>query len=170
MEEQEYGRAVQLFRAMDRLRRAWQGVTPCPELSKSQFGTLMVLRYRGRPPRPDHQCAPEESMTLSALATVMGQSLPALSRRVSALEEMGYVERVPNPSDRRVASVRLTQSGHALLDRAQAQLRRELGRAMDALGAQETETMLQLLGRLADVLEKTAADKARGSGERDEQC
>ena len=31
--------SAELFRLMDRVRKAWQSVTPCEHLSKSQFGT-----------------------------------------------------------------------------------------------------------------------------------
>ena len=38
MEEKQL-RSMQLFRLMDRMRRAWTVFTPKPEISKSQFGT-----------------------------------------------------------------------------------------------------------------------------------
>ena len=43
MEEKQL-RSMQLFRLMDRMRRAWTVFTPKPEISKSQFGTLLALR------------------------------------------------------------------------------------------------------------------------------
>ena len=39
--------AAELFRLMDRVRKAWQSVTPCEHLSKSQFGTLMAIAHHG---------------------------------------------------------------------------------------------------------------------------
>ena len=81
--------AAELFRLMDRVRKAWQSVTPCEHLSKSQFGTLMAIAHHGR--MPGQSCTPSQehgALTLTALAGAMHQSLPALSQRVSALEAM----------------------------------------------------------------------------------
>ena len=49
MEEKQL-RSMQLFRVMDRMRRAWTVFTPKPEISKSQFGTLLALRHGGKDP------------------------------------------------------------------------------------------------------------------------
>ena len=46
----------------------------------------------------------------------MHQSLPALSQRVSALEAQGYVERVPDPDDRRVIGVCVTPEGRTVME------------------------------------------------------
>ena len=48
--------AAELFRLMDRVRKAWQSVTPCEHLSKSQFGTLMAIAHHGR--MPGQSCTP----------------------------------------------------------------------------------------------------------------
>ena len=97
MEEKQL-RSMQLFRLMDRMRRAWTVFTPKPEISKSQFGTLLALRHGGKRPCEDKECRnrdPFEPMTLSELAKIMNQSMPALSQRISKLEGMGYVQRMP---------------------------------------------------------------------------
>ena len=48
--EWEMTQGVRLFRLIDRMRRAWTAITPCAELSKSQFGTLMALAHLGGGP------------------------------------------------------------------------------------------------------------------------
>ena len=109
--------AAELFRLMDRVRKAWQSVTPCEHLSKSQFGTLMAIAHHGR--MPGQSCTPSQehgALTLTALAGAMHQSLPALSQRVSALEAQGYVERVPDPDDRRVIGVCGTPEGRTVME------------------------------------------------------
>ena len=96
MEEKQL-RSMQLFRLMDRMRRSWTVFTPKPEISKSQFGTLLALRHGGKRPCEDKECRnrdPFEPMTLSELAKIMNQSMPALSQRISKLEGMGYVQRM----------------------------------------------------------------------------
>ena len=93
--EQEQVNPVRFFELMDRVRRAWRNISPCPQLSKSQFATLMVLKHAGKPPLVQFtEEEVERGMSLSALAGVMGQSLPAVSQRISTLEAMGYVEQM----------------------------------------------------------------------------
>ena len=59
---------LRFFAAMDRMRRAWGEVTPCPELSKSQFSTLLTLRHGGREPVNREKRAPFTPTTLAELA------------------------------------------------------------------------------------------------------
>ena len=106
---------MQMFRTMDRMRRAWMAVTPKPEISKSQFGTLMVLCHGGRDPMNHQPHDPFEPMTLSVLASLMGHSMPAVCQRISKLETMGYVRRFPDEKDRRTVWIQLTEGGDELL-------------------------------------------------------
>ena len=93
MKEMENSNALQMLRAMDRIRRAWKNASPSETLNKSQFFTLMTLHnkgadvFGGKCPHVD----PYEPMTLSALAKAMNQSMPAVSQRIRRLEELGYV-------------------------------------------------------------------------------
>ena len=132
--------AAELFRLMDRVRKAWQSVTPCEHLSKSQFGTLMAIAHHGR--MPGQSCTPSQehgALTLTALAGAMHQSLPALSQRVSALEAQGYVE------------------GRTVMEVAYRRFGSILSRSIDYLGPQNFETLLHLLGELAIALEQAVA-------------
>ena len=116
--EWEMTQGVRLFRLIDRMRRAWTAITPCAELSKSQFGTLMALAHLGGGPGTDGTPPQAQGLRLTQLAHVMHQSPPALSQRIAVLEAMGYVQRTEDAQDRRVTRVCLTQQGHALLKQA----------------------------------------------------
>lgn len=151
----------ELFRVMDRMRKAWMNVTPCSTLSKAQFGTLMVIAYPERMIGPEGEPLPPgtgEIMTMTALSRRMHQSLPALSQRVSALESLGYVERVPDPGDRRVTGVRATPDGYRVLSEAYRRFSGIMRHAVGYLGAENIQTLLHLLTRLAEGLEAAAAD------------
>ena len=104
--------AAELFRLMDRVRKAWQSVTPCEHLSKSQFGTLMAIAHHGR--MPGQSCTPSQehgALTLTALAGAMHQSLPAMRPARQRAGGTGLCERVPDPDDRRVIGVCVTPEG-----------------------------------------------------------
>ena len=183
-----------LFRQMDRMRKAWEHVNPSKKLNKSQFGTLAALsRLSGG--REQHraceaaQCGGAEPLeagkqrgprvttepaaggmaagseaaapsakpvTLSELAGMMRQSLPALSQRVTVLEEKGFVERVANPADRRVTGLRLTEAGRREMDAAFRRFGEIFSQAAGRMGRQNMRLLLQLMGELADALNEAA--------------
>lgn len=152
---------TEMFRLMDRVRRAWLSVTPHESLNKSQFATLMAISRRSG------QCCGSaskqgEPVMPSALADDMHQSRPALSQRIHELEEMGYIERVPDPTDRRVAGARLTEEGLQVLSRARERFDGILLGAMEQLGPEHAEMLISLLAELADALEDAVEQQTTG--------
>ncbi|GAA1574948.1 hypothetical protein GCM10009789_30500 [Kribbella sancticallisti] len=70
----------------------------------------------GYPQKPSHsavfaQISPQGSR-LSVLARGANMSPQAMGELVDELEELGYVERQPDPSDRRAKLIMLTPRGH----------------------------------------------------------
>ncbi len=93
--------AARLRLAVTRLHRCLRqqadgGLTP------SQASALAGVELLGSP-------------TLGALAVRESVQPPSMTRIVGALEEMGHVSRVVDPSDRRVARITITPSGVAVL-------------------------------------------------------
>ncbi|MEV6054303.1 MarR family transcriptional regulator [Streptomyces sp. NPDC052107] len=62
--------------------------------------------------------APEGQLGLTRLARRMGISTSRLSHLVDRTREHGWVERVPDPVDRRIVLARLTGAGRAALQAA----------------------------------------------------
>ena len=213
------GELDEIFRQMDRMRRAWEHVSPSKKLNKSQFGTLFALARlsggregcsacegaakgektapgegavrsgntapggasvndalivkgraaasgettaqaetaaQGTPAKAGTAVPAAKPVTLSELAAAMRQSLPALSQRVTALEEKGFVERVADPADRRVTGLRLTETGRSEMDTAFRRFGGILSQAAARVGRQNMRLLLQLLGELADALNEAA--------------
>lgn len=57
----------------------------------------------------------EHEPTIGELADSLGMTQQGASKQVVDLERLGYAERVPSPTDRRVRTVRLTGAGRAVL-------------------------------------------------------
>ena len=153
--EESPSKAVRMFLAMDRMRRAWKGINFCPELNKSQFWTLFHL-YRGS--WGQGECP--DRMTLSALAQIMQQSMPAVSQRISRLEEMGYVTRVPDSQDKRIVWLSLSGPGRELMKSACARMTETMDSILGVLEAGETGELFRYFDGLADAMEaqRDAAD------------
>ena len=84
----------------------------------------------------------------------LGLSAPTVSVSVAKLEEIGLVERRPNPTDRRSVQFFLTQKGLTLYTKFQDMRLRKSKRLLSGLSPQEQEKFLQLLSRALDMSEK----------------
>jgi DNA-binding MarR family transcriptional regulator len=65
--------------------------------------------------RPTHSCVfrfvHENGMRLTELAQVAGMTKQSIGEIVDDLEARGYVERIPDPADKRAKLIRLTEKG-----------------------------------------------------------
>ena len=91
--------ASRLRLAVTRLHRRLRQQT-AGGLTQSQASALASIAKLGSP-------------TLGALAASESVQPPSMTRVVGALEELGYVSRVIDPTDRRVARVTIRPRGHA---------------------------------------------------------
>lgn len=77
-------------------------------LQRGEFDVLATLRRSGKPFRLTPTELYEATMVTSG----------AMTARLDRLEKAGWIERLPNPEDRRGLLVRLTDAGKQLIDRA----------------------------------------------------
>jgi DNA-binding MarR family transcriptional regulator len=79
----------------------------------------------------------------------------AVSQRVARAERAGLVERSPSPASRRAVSVRLTESGHALIETAVRHLLEHEADLIGVLAAAEREAITGYLAKLERALAGT---------------
>lgn len=101
------------------LRVCWQAVRAqiTRDLSAAGFGDigaahLAVFQY----PSP-------RGLRVTTLAARAGMSRQAITYLIGELEEKGYLERRPDPSDRRASLVQLTERGEAAIRAMRASVR-----------------------------------------------
>jgi DNA-binding MarR family transcriptional regulator len=111
-------------------------------VSRTEVG---VLRHLRGGPRRITELAADERVTQ-----------PAITLLVNRLAERGWVERVPDPTDRRAVLVSLTAAGHEVFEQLRAEYRALLHEEMASLEDSEVETLAaavavldKLIGRLA---------------------
>lgn len=155
MHAQPHSRALELLREMDRFRRAWKLAIPNTGINKSEFFTLYTLRH---PNGHGLSCNSSDSapMTLSTLAKAMKQSMPAVSQRITKLEELGYVRRVPDDHDRRTMWIHLTESGNDLLQTTGEEMLGKLEHVLQRLDTQsgvDAQLLIQAFRSLAAAVE-----------------
>jgi DNA-binding MarR family transcriptional regulator len=86
---------------------------------------------------------------LSELAERMGITAPTASRAVDGLVELGLLERLPDPEDRRAVRIDVTGPGRARIEERLALAAAALEPAAAALSAQDRARLAALLTRLA---------------------
>jgi DNA-binding MarR family transcriptional regulator len=99
-------------------------------------------------------------LTLGELAAVEHVQPPTITAAVGRLEDRGLVRRINDPVDRRVARVEVTKRGRGLLDESRSRKTAYLERRLEALGADERDTLERAAGILERILEENADDDA----------
>jgi DNA-binding MarR family transcriptional regulator len=76
-------------------------------------------------------------LTLGALAAQEQVAPPTITKVIGKLEEAGYVERIPDPTDRRVCRVALTPAGRQQLETNRSRRTAWLAERLAALPAED---------------------------------
>jgi DNA-binding MarR family transcriptional regulator len=110
-------------------------------VTASQYAALITISKKGE-------------LTLGELAAAEGVAPPSMTRIAANLEQAGLLERRPDPLDRRVARVAISDKGAELLAEARNLRALYLSERFAELGAEEVE----VLGRAAELLNRLACD------------
>ena len=120
-------------------------------ISHGRFSVLMLL-WRGANPdaatdaAEDGGCA--RAATPAELAEAAGVTRATMTGLVDTLERDGYVTRQPDPTDRRMMSVRLTARGEEFLHQFLPVHFKSIGAIMSPLSESERKTLVRLLGKV----------------------
>lgn len=116
-----------------------------------EFDVLSALRRAGTP----YELSPGQLVTETLVTS------GTMTNRVDRLAARGYVERHPDPTDRRGVIVRLTPSGMAVVDAALADLLVHEHDLLAELAVEERGDLAGLLRRLLRPFESDASHTAR---------
>ena len=111
-------------------------------VSRTEVG---VLRKLTAAPRRITELAAEERVTQ-----------PAITLLVNRLQERGWVERIPDETDRRAVLVSLTPDGHEVFERLRAEYRALLHEEFASLEDDEVETLAAAVSVLDKLIERLA--------------
>ena len=93
-------------------------------------------------------------VSMSELSEAIGVSMPQLSRTVSKLEELGFVERKHNKSNRRVDNVYHTAKGQAIAEEQADSIRNNLANKLSALSEDERAELANHFAAALSLLKK----------------
>jgi DNA-binding MarR family transcriptional regulator len=99
-----------------------------PQMSSTSVTTLDTLEYRG-------------PMRITDLAVAQGVTQPGMSTLVNRLVAEGYAERFADPTDGRVALVRITPAGREVLAERHADRSARIGAAIAQLPPEHQQAL-----------------------------
>jgi DNA-binding MarR family transcriptional regulator len=100
-------------------------------------------------------------MSTKALATALNLDASTVTRQITALESAGFVERRPDPIDRRSSAITLTPLGRRTMDGVE----RERRQGMEELVADWAEGERVALGRALNRLNVSLLENGRAAKE-----
>jgi DNA-binding MarR family transcriptional regulator len=86
--------------------------------------------------------------TQAALAAAIGADKTRIIGTLDELQHRGFIERRPDPADRRVRLLAITDTGRRVKDAAQQEIQRGEERWLGELGSEERAVFLRVLERL----------------------
>src|SRR5207249_8904124 len=129
--------ASRLRLAVVRLNRRLRAQRTNQNVSLTQLAALSTL----------YKCG---ALTPGRLAAKEGVQPPSMTRVIAALEDLGYLERSPHPTDGRQFIVALTAAGVALVEDTISVREAWLDRKLAELSGEERE----VLSRAAEIIDR----------------
>ncbi len=96
------------------------------------------------------------------LAARMGCTAAAMSRLAESLLEGGWVDKDPDPADRRAWLLSINENGHALLDDLRRENTSELADDIRALSSEQRAVLAAALPVLTELADRHFEDQSRG--------
>lgn len=134
---------VELSRLLRRARSAQQRTAAevHPDLDSAGYAVLVAVR---------ELAAAGGGARGGDISDVLGLHKSTTSRNLTTLEELGLVERIPDPADARARQVRLTTAGTEALDNVAVGRRERLRARLASWDAQDVTDLARLLRLLND--------------------
>lgn len=134
----EDGTTTRLYLAVGRLTRALRRDAKDATIGHGGLSALATLITDG----------PQRA---GALAETEGITAPAMTRILNSLEDLGYVERTPDPADGRAQLVAATPLGTELVLHKRAVRLRALQQRLERLSDEERDAVLAALTALEEL-------------------
>ncbi|MEZ3181104.1 MarR family transcriptional regulator [Streptomyces pimonensis] len=135
-EQAQYEELVRQFSAFGAVKREMNRIMPadCPS------GSAAVLTLLGR----------HGDMRMSKLAELLSVDMSVTSRHAAHLAERGWIERSPDPADKRSRILHLTAAGQTQLDELFRRTTQLLAERLEDWSDDEVGRLTQLMTRLRD--------------------
>jgi DNA-binding MarR family transcriptional regulator len=131
---------IQFRKKMQGLKSKMEGIGSSPEEHASLFRILILLSQSATP------------LTMSELSAELNVPMSTATRIVDGLVRGEMVERINDPSDRRVVRVSMSKNGRELYEQGMSYNKQRINRLLKAFSSEEQIQLLKLMNKLFDSL------------------
>jgi DNA-binding MarR family transcriptional regulator len=133
------GLTHELFHLMKKLPRPILRHSAQFGLTQSEYELLMILamNFDGE----------HTSLSVSKISALLQITPAGVTHLLNPLEDAGCIERLPDPNDRRVVLIGLTDRGANIAQGLIAEVQEVLSGLVDYLGEDDSRTLIRLLSR-----------------------
>lgn len=90
------------------------------------------------------------ALRVTELSDLLKITPAGVTHLLNPLEDLGYIERLPDPDDRRVVLIGLTEEGDAMAQDLIADVQEKLSGLVKYLGEEESQTLIHLMSKVIE--------------------
>lgn len=129
-----------LFQIMKQMPRLKLTGSLTEGLRRREYDLLVMLQL--------HLNADTQALTVTELSNLLHITPAGVTHLLNPLEELGCIERLPDPNDRRVVLIALTEKGQDIAAHLIAEVQARLSGLVDYLGEEDSQTLIRLMSKM----------------------
>jgi len=132
----------ELFQLMKQLPRPKLKQSSVDGLTRSEYELLVMLVMSSNDGK--------QAFTVTEISNLLQVTPAGVTHLINPLEEAGYVERLPDPHDRRIVRIGLTDKGTQVAETLISEVQENLIGLVDHLGEEDSRTLIRLMSKAID--------------------
>ena len=116
-------------------------------LRRREYDLLVMLSF--------NMDANTQALSVSELSNLLQITPAGVTHLLNPLEESRCIRRLPDPNDRRVVLIALTEKGEEIADNLIATVQEKLVGLVHHLGEEDSETLIRLMTKMITFLSET---------------
>lgn len=137
---------IQLSDTFERFSRTERKKQPLLKLKQSEIRVLCCIKSISN----KANCA----ITVSEISKQLFVTSPTITELVKSLSSKGYIERMTNSKDKRVADLKLTDKGEKIVEKVSASFTSFFSGLVDKLGEERCLLLIELLDEVCDYIDE----------------
>jgi len=133
--------------ALEIFRLIKQFPLPRPKLKKNSIDGLTRSEYELLVMLVISLGDDKQAFTVTEISNLLQITPAGVTHLINPLEEVGYIERLQAPKDRRVVLIGLTEKGNQVADALILEIQEQLIGLVNHLGEKDSETLFRLLSK-----------------------
>ncbi len=129
----------ELFQLMKQFPRIKLKKSSIDGLTRSEYELLVMLIMSVKDGK--------QAFTVTEISNFLQVTPAGVTHLINPLEEAGYIERLPDPHDRRIVRIGLTSKGTQVAETLISEVRENLIGLVNHLGEEDSKTLIRLMSK-----------------------